>query len=59
MENKQHKEAVLDAAIEGLREGGFSEKLSENYRMFLSKVYEVAYEQGLKDAVFKTTFHLK
>lgn len=43
---KSHKQDIVDAAIQGLKEGGFEDYFAENLRTILNIIYESGFKQG-------------
>lgn len=44
-----YKYEVIQAAIDGLIQGGFSKEYAEMFRIILMRVYESGYREGLYD----------
>jgi hypothetical protein len=44
----QHKDQVIEAAIQGLNQGGFSDQLAETFKSLLSTVYDAGYNEAIR-----------
>lgn len=46
MSDITHKQQVIDAAVEGLQQGGFSKDYAYLFEKLLDRVYTAAYNEG-------------
>lgn len=49
MDNKSHKQQIVDHAIAGLVEGGFPSNTAESFRILLTRIYECGYNEAIRE----------